>query len=406
MSLKPIVLDPDIQSLQEEGLSVEILEGYLLVHQVPYVKADKSVARGTIITDLAGNIGALGKPANHQIWFVGDLPCYSSGKPLRSLNCTEGPRELWPGFGVNHRFSSKPFGQDEFPLTHSAKIRHYISLIFPEAKVLEPDATPYLFEPLVSVDANQVFNYWDTASSRVGILAATKKLQNHRIAIVGLGGTGSYALDLIAKTPISEIHLFDGDLFEQHSAFRAPGAASIQDIESKVLKVEYFAAIYNRMRKGIHVHPIYLQDENLSQLDGFDFVFICVDKGGVRKMLGEYLIARGIPFVDTGMELSLLADSNSILGTCRATLCTPQKHDHFSRCAPVGAKPGDDLYRSNVQVADMNMLNAVLAVQLWKKHCTFYLDHWQPHNHTYSIDSASLTRSETLRLPTHESEDH
>jgi len=24
-------------------------------------------------------------------------------------------------------------------------------------------------------------------------------------------------------------------------------------------------------------------------------------------------------------------------------------------------------------VADMNVLNAVLAVQLWKKYCTFYL---------------------------------
>ncbi|QKE41369.1 ThiF family adenylyltransferase [Ferrovum myxofaciens] len=396
MSLRPIVLDPDIQSLQHEGLSVEVAQGHLLVHKVPYVNASGKVARGIMVTDLSGNLEALNKPRDHQIWFVGDVPCHANGTPIRSLNRSENGRDLWLGFAVDHRFSCKPTGQPDFPLTHSAKIRHYLSLIAPEAKAVDPEATPYVFEPLVSFDPEQIFNYWDTASTRVGILAVTAKLAHHRVAIVGLGGTGSYVLDLMAKTPVREIHLFDGDQFEQHSAFRAPGAASIEDITARKPKVEYFTAIYARMHKGIHPHPFYLDDENLSKLDKFNFVFLCVDKGGVRRILGEYLIARGIPFVDTGMELTVLPEANAILGTCRATLCTAGKSDHFSR-TPQGDAQGDDLYRSNIQVADMNMLNAVLAVQLWKKHCNFYLDHWKPHHHTYSIDSASLTRSEETR---------
>jgi hypothetical protein len=396
------VLDPDIQSLQDEGLSVEVAQGHLLVHQVPYVNINRQVQRGIMVTDLSGNIGALGKPRDHQIWFVGETPCYAGGTPIRSLNRTEGGRDLWPGFAVDHRFSCKPTGQPDFPLTHSAKIRHYLALICAEAKAVEPDAAPYVFEPVISFDPEQIFNYWDTASTRAGILAVTAKLAHYRIAIIGLGGTGSYVLDLMAKTPVREIHLFDGDHFEQHSAFRAPGAASIDDIAAGASKVEYFAAIYDKMRKGIHPHPVYVEEDNLSELDCFDFVFLCVDKGGVRRMLGEYLIARGIPFADTGMELTMLPEANAILGTCRATLCTADKSDHFGRCAPQSDAPGDDLYRSNIQVADMNMLNAVLAVQLWKKHCKFYLDHWQPHHHTYSIDSASLTRSEALNLPPHE----
>jgi len=402
MSRRPIVLDPDIQSLQDEGLSVEVVQGHLLVHHVPYVNPGGKVARGIMVTDLSGTVEALGKPRDHQIWFAGKIPCYANGKPIRSLNRTEGRRDLWQGFAVDHRFSCKPMEQPDFPLTHSAKIRHYLALIAPEAKAVEPEATPYVFEPVVSFDPEQIFNYWDTASTRAGILAVTAKLARYRVAIVGLGGTGSYVLDLMCKTPVREIHLFDGDQFEQHSAFRAPGAAAIEDIAAKLPKVEYFTAIYARMRKGIHPHPTYLDDESLSELDNFDFVFLCVDKGGVRRMLGEYLIARDIPFVDTGMELTMLPEANAILGTCRATLCTAGKSDHFSRCAPQGDALGNDLYRSNIQVADMNMLNAVLAVQLWKKHCTFYLDHWQPYHHTYSIDSASLTRSEALNLPPHE----
>lgn len=402
MSPRPIVLDPDIQSLQDEGLSVEVVQGHLLVHQVPYVNADRQVQRGIMVTELTGNIGALCKPGNHQIWFVGETPCHANGTPIKTLNRTEGPKDLWAGFTAQHRFSNKPHGETDFPQTHSAKIRHYLALIAPEAKAIDPEATPFVFEPVISFDPEEIFNYWDTASTRAGILAVTSKLAHYRIAIVGLGGTGSYVLELMAKTPVREIHLFDGDKFEQHSAFRAPGAASVDDIAAKMPKVEYFAAIYARMHKGILPHPFYLDDKNLSEMDNFDFVFLCVDKGGVRRMLSEYLIARGIPFVDTGMELTMLPEANAILGTCRATLCTAGKSDHFAKCAPQGNTPGDDLYRSNIQVADMNMLNAVLAVQLWKKHCTFYLDHWQAHHHTYSIDSASLTRSETLNLPPHE----
>lgn len=399
MSPKPVVLDPDIQLLQDEGLSVEVKQGHLLVHKVPYVNANRQVRRGIMVTELAGNIGTLGKPGSHQIWFVGDVPCHANGSPIETLNRTEGPKDLWPEFTAQHRFSNKPYGETNFPLTYSAKIRHYLSLIAPEAKAVEPEATPYVFEPLVSFDPEQIFNYWDTASTRAGILTVTAKLARYRVAIVGLGGTGSYVLDLMAKTPVCELHLFDGDQFEQHGAFRAPGAASIEDIAARIPKVEYFSSIYAKMRREIHPHPFYLDDDNLSELDDFDFVFLCVDKGGVRRMLGEYLVAHGIPFVDTGMELTMLPEAGAILGTCRTTLCSTRKSDHFSRCAPGTDAAGEELYRSNIQVADMNMLNAALAVQMWKKHCTFYLDHWQPHHHTYSIDSASLTRSETLSLP-------
>jgi hypothetical protein len=65
MSPRPIVLDPDIQSLQDEGLSVEVVQGHLLVNQVPYVNTGGKVARGIMVTELAGSVGALGKPGNH-----------------------------------------------------------------------------------------------------------------------------------------------------------------------------------------------------------------------------------------------------------------------------------------------------------------------------------------------------
>lgn len=50
-----------------------------------------------------------------------------------------------------------------------------------------------------------------------------------------------------ARTPLissrrhrcPEIHLFDKDLFQQHNAFRGPGAAAIEDLRERLTKVEY-----------------------------------------------------------------------------------------------------------------------------------------------------------------------
>lgn len=71
------------------------------------------------------------------------------------------------------------------------------------------------------------------------------------MAIIGLGGTGGYVLDQVAKTPVREIHLFDGDTFDMHNAFRAPGAATESDFGKP--KVEYFKAMYSNMHKSIRV---------------------------------------------------------------------------------------------------------------------------------------------------------
>jgi hypothetical protein len=56
-----------------------------------------------------------------------------------------------------------------------------------------------------------------------------KKLELGKIAIIGLGGTGSYVLDLAAKTPVKEIHLFDGDKFLPPIILPITGDITIED---------------------------------------------------------------------------------------------------------------------------------------------------------------------------------
>ena len=120
----------------------------------------------------------------------------------------------------------------------------YIEIVSAPAQSLQSGLTARTYKPVQADEAESVFCYVDSASSRAGIAAVSAKLSNLRIGIVGLGGTGAYLLDFIAKTPVREIHLYDGDLFLQHNAFRAPSAASLEDLHAQPTKVDYLAKLY------------------------------------------------------------------------------------------------------------------------------------------------------------------
>lgn len=92
----------------------------------------------------------------------------------------------------------------------------------------------------------------------MGIEAVTRKLRGGSVGIVGLGGTGSYVVDLVAKTPVERIVVIDGDRLEPHNAFRAPGAISAAELAGSSAKVAHFAAVYGRMHGGIVVHAEHL----------------------------------------------------------------------------------------------------------------------------------------------------
>ena len=232
-------------------------------------------------------------------------------------------------------------------------------------------------------------------ADRVGIGALTERLAREVVAIIGLGGTGSYVLDLVAKTPVREIHLFDGDEFLQHNAFRAPGASSLENLRARRSKVQYYADVYGVMRRGVIPHPEFIDENNLDHLAGFDFVFVCVDRASARKLTSDFLHGQGTPFVDVGMEIQLIEEAARLIGTCRVTLSTPQKRDHFPRHVSLAGDLANNVYATNIQVADMNALNAALAVLKWKKFCDFYQDCYREHQSVYAINAHQLTRDET-----------
>jgi len=52
-------------------------------------------------------------------------------------------------------------------------------------------------------------------------------------------------------------------------------------------------------------------------------------------------------------------------------------------------------YATNIQIADLNALNAILAVIKWKKLSKFYQDLIEEHQTTYSINVSQLLNGDT-----------
>lgn len=389
MSKPQIAHSPDLLRLRSEGFNIAIVaSAFLVMDDVPYVNSARQVKLGKLVSKLELQANITKKPDDHVIYFIGEYPCDANGAPLEKIFHQTAPTQLAENLIAQNSFSSKPPGGYA---DYYEKMTSYAKILYSQANAIDPDITPMTF-PLVppEEDDDSPFLYADTASSRAGIAALSARLKMSRIVIIGLGGTGSYLFDLLVKTPVKELHLFDGDDFIQHNAFRSPGAASLDDLKLKQKKVQYLQSKYSSMRNGIIVHPYYVDETNLHELDGFDFAFICIDKPEPKKPIVSYLEEHGMSFIDVGMGISKTDDK--LEGLLRVTTSTPGNRVK-GRIAFEDAAANDD-YAENIQIADLNMLNAALAVLKWKKLCGFYHDAECEQHSIYFIDGNTLSNEE------------
>src|SRR3989339_1079477 len=295
MSHQLISLSPDLKKLRDEGYEIQIINGHLLVYHIPYVNTKKEIAYGILVSqlDMAGERTA--KPGNHVIYFQGEYPCDKEGSPLTGIRDKSERKNLAEGVQVDHSFSNKP--QNGYA-DYYEKVTNYVKILQSQAEAIDHAVIAKTFKVIEDAETESVFNYLDTNSSRAEIMGISDKLNILKIAVIGLGGTGSYILDLISKTGVKEIHIFDGDEFRQHNAFRAPGASSKETLNIQPKKVAYFHEIYSKIRKNIFPHEYNISADKLEVLSEMNFVFICIDNGEAKKGIVEKLLRDNIPFID------------------------------------------------------------------------------------------------------------
>lgn len=388
MSKSTTKASADLQRLLNEGYELEIREGYLLIHHVPYVTPERRVEFGSLISTLQLAGDQTVAPDQHEAYFAGQHPCNAEGNPLTAIVNNSSHQELAPGVEVDHFMSSKPAETGRYS-DYWEKMTTYIAVISAPALAIDESATAQTYPLLTDPeDEDPIFNYSETASPRAGIGALTERLQIGPVAIVGLGGTGSYILDFLAKTPVAEIHLFDADRFIQHNAFRAPGAASREELAAEPQKVNYLTARYEPMRRGIVAHDEYLDESNLAQLEGMAFVFLSLDESEAKRAIVERLEAADVAFVDVGMGIELI--DGQLRGQVQTVISTPGARDHLRRRVSLTDPVLGDDYDQNIQIAELNALNAALAMIRFKKHLGFYANDGGEQTSIYVLEANKL----------------
>lgn len=360
--------NPFIDQLVKQGYDVGFINAHLVVFGVPYLNATGELNYLDMISPLdlrEGNL--IDSPSDHKLYFAGDVPCNIDGLKI-GAGTAEEVRAVSDEIVGTRMLSSKPEGGRQYASIEE-KINQYLSLISSPAIHKYPDVTPRGALKKHLEAAPSPLKFPDALSAREGMVGLSHKLRGRKVAIIGCGGTGAYVLDFVAKTHLEEIHLFDDDIVHVHTLFRLPGVYGEKQLGTS--KVVALAEAYGDFHGGIKAHVARVDQNNIALLAGFDFVFVCVDDAPSRQMIAQACHSASVPFVDVGMGLN--KGPNGLYGFVRVAGGEPGDFDKLNGTQYLPAQDAEDReYRNQPQIAELNALNAAMAVIRFKQHMGFF----------------------------------
>jgi molybdopterin/thiamine biosynthesis adenylyltransferase len=382
----------DLERLVKKGFAVSFDQGLLIVRDIPYLDNQKQLHWGAIVAKLVMVDDVKVQQDDHQVYFAGSVPHDIDGTPVKNLSGGPCSLPLSPTITdvvVQRSFSNKPKPADKYDDFYH-KIETYVGFISGPAMHLH-DVHPYTFRTVETIP-DSVFKFHDTLTSRAGIGDLSQKLSEDVVAIIGLGGTGSYLLDFLVKTPVREIRAFDNDDFHVHTAFRSPGRL-LGDVELGKKKAAVYQSRYENFRNGLNVQTKFIDSSSESELDGVTFAFVCVDKGSSRSEVFDLLIAKKIPFIDVGLGLD--RKHGSINGMARVTYYSAEDAEKVKQenLAELNDRP-DDIYQENIQISELNALNAALAMVKFKQIRGFYYENPVEYHRLFEVCDRSIVGAE------------
>jgi hypothetical protein len=355
-----------LKDLEETGYQVDFVGAYLVIFGLPYLDKDGQLQHGDWASQLDLNGAVIDPPKDHQALWRGSRPCDQQGRELRlggGLSKVTITSDLTTDFSFSFKLHDD---QGAMRAYHSfeEKARTYLDTIAAPAMAAFLDATPLAGIRGKAAANNSPLQFPDVMSARYHLNDLSALLRGKKVAIVGLGGTGSYILDFVARTHIEQISLFDDDKIHVHTIFRLPGF--IPKAIGK-LKVEALAQHYAQWHAGIDPVAERITAENVARLKAFDFVFVSIDEAPARGLIVDWLSANGVPFVDCGMGLT-----RSVVGLSGIIRITGVDRKAFDANAGSVRLPvenaKEDEYRTRPQITELNALNAAMAVIRFKQH--------------------------------------
>lgn len=142
------------------------------------------------------------------------------------------------------------------------------------------------------------------------------KLQSLRVAVVGLGGTGSPLASLLARSGIGELILIDGDRLEGTNMNRVRGYAKkhIGKPKASSLK-EFICSLGLSISVSAICEYLHKSPAAIDAISSADVVFGCTDDQRGRDILNQAMYYYGLVYIDVGLSgaLGTAADGDPYL---------------------------------------------------------------------------------------------
>ena len=147
-------------------------------------------------------------------------------------------------------------------------------------------------------------------------------LNRLHVAVVGVGGTGSFVVEELARLGVGRLTLIDDEDIESTNLNRIVGSTE-SDVGKR--KVDVLAAVAKRARKGIEVNAIagsILRESVARRLIDCDLVFCCTDSHGSRAVINQVAYQYLVPTLDIGVRIDAAAGTVTTAST-RVQLLAP-----------------------------------------------------------------------------------
>ena len=127
---------------------------------------------------------------------------------------------------------------------------------------------------------------------------AIERLRNAKVALFGVGGVGGYALEVLARSGVGNIDIFDNDMISISNINRQiialhhnVGQKKVEAARERVLDIN--------PECSINAYPTFYLPENADEIDlgGYDYVIDCIDTMSAKIELIKRCHALQVPIL-------------------------------------------------------------------------------------------------------------
>ncbi len=126
--------------------------------------------------------------------------------------------------------------------------------------------------------------------------AEQRKLGKSTAGIVGLGGIGSPAFEILVRMGVGKLVVFERDSFGE-TDFNRQLYAINRNLGKKKIEISAFKAMEINPKLKLEKHDARLDESNVHALAGCDVVVDGTDNLASRRIIAKFCIKHGIPYV-------------------------------------------------------------------------------------------------------------